>query len=80
MTLDLGTNVFPTSEEPYYRKGMWISAAFCLLVAVLSVVLSLILYHDNKKMEKEGVPEVEEFEQTSVAREDGRHERHRAIW
>ena len=31
-------------------------------------------------MDKEGVPEVEEFEDTSVARETGRHEKHRYIW
>lgn len=75
-----GTNVFPASEKPYYRKGMWISAAFCLLVAVLSCVLSLWLIWENKKMEKEGVPEVEEFEDTSIARPTGQHERHRYIW
>ena len=75
-----GTNVFPASEKPYYRKGMWISAAFCLLVAVLSGCLSLWLIHENKKMDREGVPEVEEFEETSVARESGRHEKHRFIW
>lgn len=51
----LGTNVFPESEAPYYRKGMWISASFCLLVAACSVALSLILIWENKKMEKEGL-------------------------
>ncbi|EMC93083.1 hypothetical protein BAUCODRAFT_77488 [Baudoinia panamericana UAMH 10762] len=76
----LGTNVFPASEKPYYRKGMWISAAFCLLVAVLSGILSCWLIYENRKMEKEGVPEVEEFEDTSIARESGRHEKHRYIW
>lgn len=48
----LGTNVFPSSEKPYYRKGMWISAAFCLFVAVLSCVLSLWLIYENKKLDK----------------------------
>ncbi|KAK3679273.1 hypothetical protein LTR78_000834 [Recurvomyces mirabilis] len=76
----LGTNVFPDSEKPFFRKGMWISAAFCLLVAVLACCLSLWLIHENKKMAKEGMPEVEEFEDTSVARESGRHEKHRYIW
>jgi len=76
----LGTNVFPNSEKPYFRKGMWISAAFCLMVAVLSGVLSLWLIHENKKMAQEGVPEVGEDEETSVARETGVHERHRYIW
>lgn len=76
----LGTNVFPESQKPYYRQGMWISASFSLLVAVLSIVLSLWLIYENKKMDKEGVPEVEEFEDTSVARESGRHEKHRYVW
>lgn len=76
----LGTNVFPSSEEPRYRKGLWISAAFCLLVTVVSIILSSWLIWENKKMDREGVPEVEEFEETSVAREDGRGEKHRYIW
>ncbi|TKA49648.1 hypothetical protein B0A54_00316 [Friedmanniomyces endolithicus] len=76
----LGTNVFPDSEKPYFRKGMWISAAFCLLVAVLSLMLSTWLIFENRKMAREGVPEVEEYEDTSIARETGVHERHRYIW
>ena len=75
-----GTNVFPTSEGPLYRKGMWISAAMCLMVAFLSGVLSCWLIWENRKMDLEGVPEVEEFEQTSVRRESGRRERHRYVW
>ncbi|KAK5117969.1 hypothetical protein LTR62_004013 [Meristemomyces frigidus] len=76
----LGTNIFPDSDKPYFRKGMWISAAFCLLVAVLACSLSLYLIRENKKMAREGVPEVEEFEDTSVARSSGVHEKHRYIW
>ncbi|KAK4547753.1 hypothetical protein LTR36_000711 [Oleoguttula mirabilis] len=76
----LGTNVFPESEAPYYRKGMWISASFCLLVAVLSGVLSCWLIYENRKMAREGVPEVEEFEETSVAVERGTELKHRYIW
>ncbi|KFZ19455.1 hypothetical protein V501_00657 [Pseudogymnoascus sp. VKM F-4519 (FW-2642)] len=49
----LGTNIFPKSEGPYYRKGMWISCAFCLLVALLATSLSLILIRKNRKMDKE---------------------------
>ena len=48
----LGTNLFPDSEKPYYRKGLWISAAFCLLVTFLSAVLSAYLIRENKKLEK----------------------------
>lgn len=49
----LGTNIFPAAEKPYYRKGMWISFSFCILLAVLSVSLSLWLRHENKVMERE---------------------------
>lgn len=59
---------------------MWISASFCLLVVVLSITLSLWLIYENRKMDREGVPEVEEFEDTSVARASGRKEKHRYIW
>lgn len=52
----------------------------CFMVAVLSVILSCWLIHENKKMDEEGVPEVEEFEQTSVQRESGQHEKHRYVW
>ncbi len=76
----LGTNVFPDSEAPRFQQGLWISASFCLLVTVVSTVLSLWLIRENKKMDKEGVPEVQEFEDTSVAREDGQNEKHRYIW
>lgn len=72
-----GTNVFPASEAPYYRKGMWISAAFCLLVFFLSICLSLWLIRENRKIERERVPGLEETEQ---ARESGRNEKHRYIW
>ena len=51
----LGTNVFPKSEGPYYRKGMWISASFCLLIAACCAALSSILIWENKKMEREGL-------------------------
>ena len=51
----LGTNVFPSNEAPYYRKGMWISAAFCLLVSFLSISLSLWLIKENRDMERAGL-------------------------
>lgn len=76
----VGTNVFPESDAPYYRTGTWISAGFSLLVFFVSIILSCWLYWENKKMDREGVAEVAEFEDTSIARESGRHEKHRYIW
>ncbi|QIW95209.1 hypothetical protein AMS68_000727 [Peltaster fructicola] len=76
----LGTNIFQTQDQPYFRKGMWISAAFCLLVAFLSVALSFWLIHENKKMDAQGVPEVAELEETSDAQPNGRPAKYRHIW
>jgi MFS family permease len=45
----LGTRIFPTTEAPYYRKGMWICMAFCFLVFVLASLLSLLLRMENKR-------------------------------
>ena len=42
--------VFPATEKPYYRKGMWISASFCLLIAACSAALAGILIWQNRKM------------------------------
>lgn len=46
----LGTNVFPASEGPFYHKGMWISAAFCAFVSLLSLLLSGILIRENRAL------------------------------
>lgn len=51
----LGTNMFPDDEKPFFRKGMWVSASFSLLVVVLSVLLSLWLRHENQKLDRQGV-------------------------
>jgi dipeptide/tripeptide permease len=48
----LGTNIFPSTQGPFYRRGMWISCAFCLLVAVLSTLLSCILIWENRKLDR----------------------------
>lgn len=48
----LGTNIFPLSEEPYYRKGMWISCGACLLVVLFACMQMTILWRANKKRDK----------------------------
>ncbi|RFU23683.1 hypothetical protein B7463_g12656, partial [Scytalidium lignicola] len=45
----LGTNIFPPSEAPFYRKGMWISCGACLLVFFLASLQSYLLWRENKK-------------------------------
>ena len=45
----LGTNVFPKTDEPYYRKGMWVSCGACLLVFVCACLQMFILWRSNKQ-------------------------------
>jgi len=48
----LGTNIFPTTDAPYYRKGMWISCGACLLVFFLSLFQMFFLWRANRKRDK----------------------------
>lgn len=48
----VGTNLFPPSEGPYYRKGSLISMAFCLLVGVSAAIFSLLLHLENRRLDK----------------------------
>ncbi|KAJ3578760.1 hypothetical protein NPX13_g1807 [Xylaria arbuscula] len=48
----LGTNIFPSKEAPYYRKGSWISFSFCVLVAVTSAIFSLLLRRENRRLDR----------------------------
>ncbi|KAF7188738.1 putative transporter [Pseudocercospora fuligena] len=72
----LGTNVFPESEKPRYTKGLWISAAMCLMVAAVAVVLSLWIIHENRQLDKEGVPDDQELEDTSM----GQPRKQKLVW
>jgi MFS family permease len=49
----LGTNIFPKSDKPYYRKGMWISCGACLLVVVTASMQMGLLWRENKKRDRE---------------------------
>ncbi|KAI1424286.1 retrograde regulation protein 2 [Xylaria sp. FL1777] len=48
----LGTNIFPSNEAPYYRKGSWISFSFCVLVAITSAAFSILLHRENRRLDK----------------------------
>lgn len=48
----LGTNIFPKSEAPYYRKGMWISCGACFLVVITGLLQMALLHRANKKRDK----------------------------
>ena len=75
----LGTNVFPASDAPYYRKGMWISASFCLLITVLSVTLSLALIRENRKIAR-AEAEAAASEKDEAVKSGGLERGFRYIW
>ncbi|KAK7888350.1 hypothetical protein LTR67_008696 [Exophiala xenobiotica] len=48
----LGTNIFPKTDKPYYRKGMWVSCGACLLVVVTACMQMALLARANKKRDE----------------------------
>ncbi|CZR64555.1 related to nicotinamide mononucleotide permease [Phialocephala subalpina] len=54
----LGTRLYPTSEEPYYRKGMWVCAAFMLFNGFLAIMLRTLLVWENKNLDRKFGPVV----------------------
>jgi MFS family permease len=48
----LGTRVFPAADGPFYRKGMWICCGFCFFVGILALMLSYLLWRENKKRDQ----------------------------
>lgn len=48
----LGTRIFPTTERPYYVKGMAICAAFMLFNAILALSLRTYFAWENMRLEK----------------------------
>ncbi|KAI1301044.1 major facilitator superfamily domain-containing protein [Xylaria venustula] len=63
----LGTRLFPTSEKPYYVKGMSICAAFMFFNALLALTLRLILAWENRVFEKRDA-EIRDSENVSKSR------------
>lgn len=48
----VGTSIFPEEDGPYYVKGMFICAAFMLLVGLLAAVLRWVLIWENRKIKR----------------------------
>lgn len=48
----LGTNMFPSSQAPLYRTGSWVCCAFALLSAAAAATQSLLLWFENRKMDR----------------------------
>jgi hypothetical protein len=49
----LGARLYPTEEGPIYAKGMGINAGLLFFAAILSVVLSGLMWKENKRRDKE---------------------------
>ncbi|GAA5835461.1 hypothetical protein JCM11251_005240 [Rhodosporidiobolus azoricus] len=47
----LGTRMYPSSDKPYYVKGMAVSAAFMFFAAFLIASLRLILMYQNRRLD-----------------------------
>jgi dipeptide/tripeptide permease len=48
----LGTRIYPATDLPYYRMGMWICASFMLFNGLLALGLRLLLVWKNKKLDE----------------------------
>jgi hypothetical protein len=48
----LGTRVYPASDSPYYRLGMWVCAGFMLFNGVLALALRCLLQWENRKLNR----------------------------
>lgn len=48
----LGTHIFPDEDAPFFIKGDWISAAFLLLVALLSFCLRMYFVYQNRRLDR----------------------------
>ncbi|KAL1970949.1 hypothetical protein VTN77DRAFT_2783 [Rasamsonia byssochlamydoides] len=48
----LGTNVFPTSDAPYYRRGMWVSFGACCIVIVMGLCQIFLLWRENRRRDR----------------------------
>lgn len=67
----LGTRLYPGSEKPYYRKGMWVCAAFMLFNGALALSLRFLLVWENKRLDqKYGVQDTDAKEDTATGEEN----------
>lgn len=48
----LGTRLYPSTDKPYYRVGMWTCAAFMLFNGLLAFGLRCLLIWENKRLDQ----------------------------
>ena len=46
----LGTRVYPATQKPYYKKGMWTCAGFLIFNIFLALTLRILLVWKNKRL------------------------------
>lgn len=46
----VGTSIFPEEDGPFYVKGMFVCAAFMLLVGILAAILRWVLIRENLRI------------------------------
>lgn len=52
----LGTRIYPATDKPYYRLGMWTCAAFMIFNGILAIILRTLLVWENKKLDQKYGP------------------------
>ncbi|KAK9450218.1 major facilitator superfamily domain-containing protein [Limtongia smithiae] len=69
----LGTQMFPSSDSPYYRKGMWVCFGCLAGVTVIALALRLYLQYLNRKLDKRWGPvsehQLDEVQEVGIDRE-----------
>ncbi|GAA5977103.1 hypothetical protein JCM11641_001302 [Rhodosporidiobolus odoratus] len=48
----LGTRLYPTTEGPYYVKGMAVSCGFMFFAAIVVLILRLLLIRENRQRDR----------------------------
>ncbi|KAL4895141.1 major facilitator superfamily domain-containing protein [Aspergillus ambiguus] len=48
----LGTNIFPETDAPYYRQGMWVSCGACLIVVAMGTLQMFFLWSANRRRDR----------------------------
>lgn len=62
----LGSKIFPSSEGPQYTKGYAICLSLMAFGSILSAILSLSYWYDNRRRDKlYGIPDKDQFVDTS---------------
>ncbi|KAF2760016.1 MFS general substrate transporter [Pseudovirgaria hyperparasitica] len=63
----LGTRLYPSTEKPYYVKGMFVCAAFMFFTTLLAFGLRTLLWWENRNLDRKfgTVEELEEQESAS---------------